>query len=174
MASEDRLNAIKSAIAARLATVTGIGRVHTYLRWAVTDADFLKVAMTGGAINIWQVTRDQTEERWLTTGEVWRAHRLAIFGGYGLMDSSATEHTFQDLIERVARKFRTRDAWTLGGLVESTAPYMGPEASASVLLGARGGIQVSSIEHRMVHSVLVHWAQLTIGIQDLPERLVDD
>jgi hypothetical protein len=173
MASEDRLNAIKTAIAARLSTVTGIGRIHTYLRWAVQDADFLSLAMTGGVINVWQISRLNTEERWLTTAEVWRAHTIAIYGGYGLMDSNATEETFQNLVERVANRFRSRSAWTLDGLVESTAPYMGELASTSPTLGARGGIQVQSVDHRMVHGKLVHWAELRLGIQELPELLTD-
>lgn len=173
MASEDRLNAIKAAIATRLATVTGIGLIHTYLRWAVQDADFLKLAMTGGVINVWQISRVNTEERWLTTAEVWRSHTLAIYGGYGLLDASATEETFQNLVERVANRFRSRSAWTLDGLVESTAPYMGELASTSPTIGARGGIQVQSIEHRMVHNVLVHWAELRLGVTDLPELLSD-
>jgi hypothetical protein len=175
MASEDRLNAIISAVATAIRGVTGIGHVHPYLRWAISDANFESLAVTGGVVNLWQVTRTDTEERWLTAGQVWRAHTIAIYGAYGLLDSEGTERTFQALVERVATRFRSRPMWSLNldAVVESTAPYMGALASTSERLGARAGIQVQSIEHRNVSNKLVHWCQLNLGVQETPEALTD-
>ena len=175
MASEDRLQAIISAVATALRGVTGIGQVHNYLRWAIHDANFETLGVSGGTVNLWQVTRLNTEERWLTTGQVWRAHTIAIYGAYGLMDSDATERTFQALVERVANRFRSRTMWGLGieSIVESTAPYMGSIASTSEMLGARGGIQVQSVEHRNLNNKLVHWTEMHIGVQETPEGLAD-
>lgn len=172
MASEDRLNVIMSAVATRLQGVTGIGQVHTYMRWASSEVAFQELSMTSGVVNFWQIARIRTQERWLTTGEVWRAHTLAIYGGYGLLDASATERTFQNLVERVCAKFRSFDGWTLGGLVESTAPYIGELASANVLQGAVGGIQVEQVAHVEKMNKLLHWADLRLGVQDIPQALI--
>jgi len=175
MASETRLQMIISAVATAVRGVTGIGQVHNYLRWAISDANFETLGVSGNVVNLWQITRLNTEERWLTTGQVWRTHTIAIYGAYGLMDSDATERTFQALVERVANRFRSRTMWGLGidSIVESTAPYMGALAATSELLGARGGIQVENIEHRNLHSKLVHWCQLNLGVQETPEGLAD-
>lgn len=173
MAAEDTLNGILTTVANTLSAVTGIGRVHTYVRWAMTSADFEAMAVTGGVINAWQVYRKSTEERWLTTGEVWRAHLLAIEGAYGVADAQESERTFQGLIERAAKRFRTWPMVSLNDTVESIFPGFGPMSSSSVLLGARGGLQVENVEHREWNSKLVHWAQLQLGVQELPSRLTD-
>jgi hypothetical protein len=169
MASEDRLNTIISAVESRLSTVTGIGKIHNYVRWATREEAFNEFAFTNGAINFWQLTRVNTQERWLTGREVWRVHTIQILGIYGLLDEVASERTFQNLIERVAAKFRTRSAWTLDGQVESIAPYMGELSGVSVMQGAIGGIQVVSVDHRMVNQKLMHGADLRLGVQDTPE-----
>jgi hypothetical protein len=171
MASEDRLNTIIAQVVTRLQGVTGIGQVHNYMRWASSEQAFNELALSSGVVNFWQVTRVTTQERWLTGREVWRGHTLRITGGYGLVDATVTERTFQNLVERVAAKFRSYDAWTLGETVESLAPYIGELASASVLQGAIGGIQVQEVGHVEKLNKLLHWAELRLGVQDKPETL---
>lgn len=173
MASEDVLNGIISRVVSTISQVTGIGKVHPYMRWAISDADFTHLAVTGGRVNIWQVTRTQTEERWLTTREIWRAHTLAIYGAYGLLDSENTEATFQALVERVAARFRRRTQLTLNETVESLAAYHGGMAGVSVPVGAIAGVQIQSVDHRTYHNQLVHWGELKLGVQEAPQIMQD-
>jgi hypothetical protein len=174
MASEDRLNAIIDAIATRLSAVTGIGRVHKYMRWSTEqafDSIALATSTTPPIVNFWQVTRLSTQERWLTTREVWRAHTFGVYGAYGLLDANATETTFQNLLERVAHKFRSHAAWTLDGTIESLAPYIGDMASASPLQGAIGGLQILQVAHVEKQNRLMHWADCRLGVQESPQVL---
>jgi hypothetical protein len=174
MGSEDPLNSILTNIAAQISAVTGIGKVHLYMRWAISEGNFETIAVTGGRVNVWQVTRTSTEERWLTAGEVWRSHQLTIYGAYGLLDAPpGTEGQFQALVERIATRFRTRSMLTLNDTVEAIAAYHGAMAGVSTPVGAIAGIQVQRIEHRTYHNKLVHWCELGLGIQETPQRLID-
>lgn len=149
--------------------VTGIGQVHEYLRWAVNDKDFQTWAVTSQHVNVWQISRLTTEERWLTTGEFCRAHLFAIYGAYGSRDSDASEQTFQTLVERIAGRFRTDAARTLNETVETIAPSSGDVSGQSMDAGAIGGVQVTTIEHRMLRDHLVHWCELRLGVQEFPQ-----
>lgn len=168
--SEDKLNTIITALVTRLSAVTGMGQVHRYMRWS-TEQAFDSIAVTGGVVNFFQVSRLSTQERWLTTREVWRAHIFGVYGAYGLLDESATEITFQNLLERVAAKFRSHSAWTLDGVAESLAPYIGEMASASPLQGAIGGFQIIQVAHITKNNRLLHWADCRIGVQEPPDIL---
>lgn len=152
-----------------ISSVTGIGRVHTFKRWGATDKDFEAFAATGGRINAWFISRQSTAERWLTTGEFNRAHVFALQGVYGLKDAEATEETFQALVDRVAGRFRSDAGRTLNDTVESLAPSFGEIAAQSEVAGAEGGLQITAVEHRMFHDILVHWAECRLGVQELPE-----
>ena len=151
-----------------MASVTGIGQIFTYLRWAGTDKDFQTFGVSAGKVNVWQISRKTTQERWLTTGEYNRVHTFAIYGAYGLKDATRTEEDFQILIDRIAGRFRTSTARTLNYTVESLAPSFGEISAQSESGGAEGGVQVTSIEHRELHGLLVHWVELHLGVQEVP------
>ena len=163
------ITGIATQIKNLISPVTGIGQVFTYLRWAGTDKDFQTFAVTGGAVNLWQITRKSSAERWLTTGEFNRAHVFHLYGAYGLKDSTGTEETFQVLVDRVCGRFRSDTARTLNDTVESLAPAFGELSAQSEAGGAEGGLQVVSIEHREFHGILVHWAECHVGVQELPQ-----
>jgi hypothetical protein len=74
-----------------------------------------------------------------------------------LDDANASEKTFQDLIEGIREKFRTK--FDLNGSCEST--YLD-----STYEGGKVGIQVKMIEMRTFGSVLCHYCELQLGAQE--------
>ena len=152
-----------------ISSVTGVGKIHTFKRWGATDKDFETFAATGGKINAWFITRVSTAERWLTTGEFNRAHLFHISGAYGMKDADATEETFQVLVDRICGRFRSDSGRTLNDTVESVAPSFGEISAQSESGGAEGGLQVTSVGHADFHGILVHFAELHLGVQEYPQ-----
>ena len=100
---------IRDEIKAQLESVTGIGTVHDYRRWAVRE-DTLAVLFKPAAqamLHAWQITRLKTPEEYSSTNKASR--RIYTFEIEGIMshkDADATERTFQDMVEAICAKFR--------------------------------------------------------------------
>ena len=137
---------IRAAIVAKLSAVPAIGVVHDYERYAKSEAEFrrLYVSEIGGQqlLRGWYARRIAAREAMGIVGVVMCVNDWRIVGYHGLDDATASEKTFDTLIESVCTAFRTDP--TLGDVVGDLrdlisggddSPYgMQIEDSAPVLL----------------------------------------
>ena len=140
----------------RMTVVTGIGRVHSYWRWAHQDSDFNSIGITGSHVNFWQIRRRASSEKWLTSFQYERSHDIEFFGAYSLKDNTPSEPVFQGIVERVANIFRSTTGKTLGDTV------------SSLVDGAQGGLQIQSIQEEIVFNILCHVCRARLRVRELP------
>jgi hypothetical protein len=142
---------IRTQIYTILSSVTNIGKVYDYERWANDWATFINFFKTtiGGIDQIrgWEISRRSAPEKQVGissgTGKYERAHSFVIRGYLGVKDADATEKTFNALIEAIATAFRGNRK--LNGTAER-----------------HDLIQTDIIEPRMFGSVLCHYAELSL------------
>lgn len=143
-----RLTSIREQIKAILEGVSGIGVVHDYQRWSATWEKFLDhFKDPDGKINGWVFTREKTPATCESATHESRVHSFKIRGYYGLKDEDATELTFQDLIENISAAFRAKR--TLNSTAEDSGPF-----------------QVDLVEPRLFGSVLCHYCELTLEVEE--------
>lgn len=146
------VEAIRAAIAAKLATVPNIGRVHDYQRYdqAATGMQGLYLTTVDGAEQLrgWFVSRVATREDSPALGRYVAVHTWQIRGYLALADAAATEKTMDALIEALRDAFRADE--TLGGAVDST------------VLDEGAGLQLDEHVPVMFAGVLCHMARLTL------------
>lgn len=146
------LTAIRAAIKAKLLTVTGIGQVHDYERYAKTNNELAALYASGGRLLGWHFYREATAEEDLNNGEVRRLFQWKLRGFMSLDDDDASGILFDNLVELIATAFRTDP--TLGGVClanKNLDHEFGPS-----------GIQVDSITPVMFANVLCHRAELSL------------
>jgi hypothetical protein len=153
---------IRAQIKTILESVSGIGIVHNYQRYANDWNTILSLFRpTGkGVINGWMISRSNTPERIITLGQVDRAHSFLIRGFYSHDDVSASEIIFQALLDSVQAAFRKN--LDLNGSCDNTSPEFGEGSGMS-------GLQIKTIDLRMFGSVLCHYCELTIGAVELAD-----
>jgi hypothetical protein len=141
-------SAIRTAIYNIVSNVTDIGKVYDYERWA-KDWDvfinFFKATVNGvGQIRGWEIGRKPpiTEDYSCT-----KKHTYFIRGYMAVKDSSATEKTFNALIESIAAAFRA--------VKDLNNSAMGHDL-----------IQVEALDTRMFGSVLCHFTELTLTVYE--------
>ena len=135
-----------------LETVTDIGEVHDFVRSTYFWDEFFtahKNSQNGGQILTWEITRTATaQELWGVGGVVdnyKRTHSFTLIGRMSLQDSSATEKTFQALVDAVQDKFV--GDFDLNGTILPVDPP--------------NEIQIKSVGHASFAGILVHQAILT-------------
>lgn len=153
---------IVESIKSVMSAVTGVGKVHSYRRYAVNEAAFKTLAATSGQMNFWQIWRASTSERWPNTYQYQRTHSIAIQGYLGSRDEHVSEHSFQMMIERIAARFRLATNRTLGNTVLSIAAP-----------GGAGGFQIQSVEHGMPYGILAHSCRAQITVVEHPSEFAD-
>lgn len=145
--------AIRAAIVARMNTVADVGSVFDYQRYEPRVdalASMYRVTIGGQPqIRGWFVTRVSTEERSPAIGRWQTLHTWRIRGYMSLDDASASEKTFDGLIEALRDAFRADD--TLGGAVAST-----------VIEGGDAGLQLTEHAPVIFAGVLCHSAELRL------------
>jgi hypothetical protein len=146
------LESIKNVIAG----VTGVGNVYTYRRDTRQDVDFQRLNVTGAKVNFWDIARTSSEERWPNKYQFQRTHTFAIRGFYAVKDASATELTFQTIVDRMQNRFRLPANRDLGGTVESLAR------------GEQGGLQVQSVAYGNAHGALCHTLEGRLQVTENP------
>lgn len=152
------LATVRAAILATLQGVSGIGRVHSYERFAKDqDAFRLLYRDTDGRIRGWWFDRLSTREVDLDVATVRRIHTWRITGYLALDDAEATGEALQDLVEAIATAFRTDR--TLGGTVLDIRDM--------TLDDAPSGIQIEGMEPILFAGVLCHRAQLRLVTETL-------
>ncbi|MBI1386283.1 MAG: hypothetical protein GC150_15360 [Rhizobiales bacterium] len=144
---------IRGAIAAKIAAVAGVGKVHAFERYAKGESDLRSMYVTDGVLAGWYVRRIATRELSPHPGRsiVW--HRWRLGGFKGLLDAETTEIAFDETVEAIRAAFRVDD--TLGGLVTTCTE---PEGD-----GALAGVQLDDSGPVMFCGVLCHAARLSLS-----------
>jgi hypothetical protein len=144
-------SAIRTQIFSILSGVSDIGKVYDYERWAADWVQFINLFKTTidgeDQIRGWEIGRKSAPEKIFTMGLNLRDHAFVIRGYMRVNDASASEKTFNALIEAIADAFR--DNFTLNGAAES-----------------HDWIQVDTIEFRLFGGVLCHYAELSLIVHE--------
>ncbi len=144
--------AIRAKIKSIMDTVTDIGKVHDYERWTADWSQFLNLfkANIGGKDQIrgWEILRKSAPAEYIDNVEEMTKHLFIVRGYMGVQDASATEKTFNVLIEAVRAKFRFN--FTLDGLCELAGP-----------------VSVDLVEVRSFGGTLCHYCELSLPAQEL-------
>lgn len=145
-------SAIRAKIKTVLESVTGTGKVYGYQRGIHSEKVILSDYVSGGILNAWTVSRDNTEESkavlglGVSLGQSIK-YKYGIEGYYALKDSSATEGTFSSLIGTIASTFRAKP--NLDGVCFR-----------------HNYIQVQELGHRTVCDVLCHYTKLILEVEE--------
>jgi hypothetical protein len=142
------LAAIRHELVAIIEGVTGIGKVHNYLRWSDKYSTFLNLFKDDNdKINGVMVTRDKTDEEYSGGGRTSeREHNIKIICIYGLEDGEQTEIYFQDtIVEGICAKLRAQKT------LNNRTAFLGPP-------------QVKVVEPRKFGNVLCHYAEITVSV----------
>lgn len=143
---------IRTQVKTILEAIPDIGRVHDYDRWEIDWDEFLTLfkATVGGTDQIrgWTVHVQSDGSSYPGTNNVGQFEHLFLLRGYlGLQDSSATEKTFDDLVEAVQQAFMGN--YTLNGSAMNTDPP-----------------QIVLKEVRQLSDVLVHYAEIQLRVKE--------
>jgi hypothetical protein len=145
--------AIRAAIVAKVSAVANIGAVFDYQRYeprADALASLYRVNIGGqDQIRGWWLSRVSTEERSPALGRWQTVHTWRLRGYMSLDDATASEKTFDALIESLRTAFRTDD--TLGGVVAST-----------VMDDGTAGLQLTEQVPVLFAGVLCHSADMRL------------
>lgn len=134
-------------------TVTDIGKVYDYERWAANWNDFINLfkSVAHSQIRGWEISRKAAGIKkaaiGTSIGSYLKDNDFVIKGYMAIDDSAATEKTFNTLIEAVEAKFRSN--MTLNGAAKD-----------------HDYIQVRVIDSRMFGSVLCHYAELYLKVYE--------
>lgn len=146
--------AILDDIAAKLATVTGIGIIHKYERQVADQAKFILLFKDStGKICGWEITRRSATEH--QRGAYYRHHQMVLKGYMGLQDAAETSIAFQELCDEVCAVFR-------GAEPETAAPWYYNNGDDETAAPA----QVEAINDRMFGSVLCHCAEIAVSVTE--------
>lgn len=140
---------VRTKIKAVIESVPNMGIVHTYERWAADWVKFIALfkAPTGEILG-WEISKGAAPGTYLNTVEEEVSHKYLIRGYMGLQDAAETELLFNEKIEAMRDAFRSD--MTLGGLNELPK-----------------GFDCRLIEPRSFGSVLCHYAEIIIEIQEV-------
>lgn len=144
---------ILAQIKTYLAAVTSIGNVYDYSRNLKTIETFLSSFKSGDYIKGWWIGRSKSIEPIIDDiGNNSRTHTFIIRGIMSYDDASASEKTFQSLVESICDAFRGK--YNLNSTCFSASP-----------------INVDVVEVRMFGmgggEMLCHFAELRIEAQEL-------
>lgn len=143
---------IRTEIFNILSSVTDIGKVYDYDRWA-TDwsafINFFKTIIAGKEhIRGFEIIRTSAPAAYDDNAEETTTHQYRIRGYMSLKDADATEKTFNNLIEAIRDKFRFN--FDLNGKCEFAGP-----------------VSVDVVDVRTFGSVLCHYCELTLPVREL-------
>ena len=144
--------AIRTQVKAILQGVANIGQVHDYDRWEIDWDDFLVLfkSTIGGTDQIrgWTIHSQSEVSSYPGTNNVGQFEHLFLLRGYmSLKDASATEKTFDDLVEAVQKAFLGN--YTLNGSAMNAEPS-----------------QVVVKEVRQLSDVIVHYAEIQLRVRE--------
>jgi hypothetical protein len=127
-------------VAAIVGAVEGSGLVHSYTRNTPQWEQFLRYFLApDGRINGWQITRRSAA----TATQRWQ-EGYQLVKVFGMRDADATDLTFQQNLDDVAREFVQGRDLTFGSVAE--------------------GFRITGIEERMFGGTLCHVAECEITV----------
>lgn len=109
---------IRAQIKAILETVSGIGAVYDYERYARSLGDYFAMMTKSGSttVNGWIIHRERTVSQKATlgiNGQIERTHTYRIAGLHDLDDATGSEKTFQGILDGIFEQFKANP--TLNG-----------------------------------------------------------
>ncbi len=134
----------------RLLQVEDIGAVHDYIRHTRFWDEFFKRHVRDQRVRTWEFSRTSQSSEFDGLGVecVFRdSPQVLVIGREGVHDASASEHGFQDLVDRVLAGFRS-DTLFEGAVIVPVPP------------------QLESLEHATYGGVLVHEARITLTLNE--------
>jgi len=143
---------IRAAIKSVMESVPGVGAVYDYLRWTADPATYEALFVSGGHVRFWTISRASVDDARRYTEQVDEVHTVVLRGYLGLDDASASEKTFQDLVDSV--RAALRENYTLGGAAWNSGPEMH-----------------TAVEHRQFGDVLCHYCEITFPVRERKDRL---
>ena len=99
---------IKAQIKIILQGVSGIGAIHTRRRYSRSRAVFKELMTSGGKVNGCMVYRVATPAKRVEVPTVRRYHHFRIDYLYELNDETASEDTFQALLDAIFDAFKSK------------------------------------------------------------------
>lgn len=146
---------ILTDIKTKMESITDIGKVYDYERYSTDMATFInlfKVVISGvEQIRGWEISRFAVTEH--KTGAYFRHHKFRISGYMGLKDSTATDKTFQQLVDAVSDKFRNSQGGSSWDYKDGDNPQNSP-------------VQVPVIDVRTFGSVLCHHSEIILSVTE--------
>lgn len=109
---------IREAIAAKVAGVPNIGKVHEFERFAKGEKDFRVMYEHNGQIRGWNIRRISRSETSTALGLSNVINKWRISGFVSMSDADQSELAFEGLLEDLCAAFRADE--TLGGVVTGT------------------------------------------------------
>lgn len=146
------LVATRAAIVALLGGVTGIGRVHSFERYASNERGLRALYEIDGRLEGWFVRRLRTRVTAPALGIRTVIHTWRIRGYRALDDDTQSELAFDAELELIRAAFD--ESTTLGGVCETTH-VDGPDGPA--------GIQIEEHAPVLFAGVLCHGARLALN-----------
>lgn len=137
--------AIRTAIVARLNSVSGIGVVHAYERYAADLAKLKTLYCPTGETTIrgWFVRRFRTNESGNIQSRTVEQIRWRIQGMMAVNDAAASELTFDELIESVRDAFAQDE--TLGGTVDQCSEPGNEDGESCIQLDDAGPVMFGGV-----------------------------
>jgi len=148
-------SSIRAQIYSILSSVTDVGKVYDYERWAADWTTFVNLfkSTIGGVDQIrgWEIGRRSVKEQRITLGIASsgneKVHGFLIRGYMRVNDAEASEKIFNALIEEIATAFRSNKK------LNDTARD-------------HDFIQAEIIEFRLFGGVLCHYAELSLTVYE--------
>lgn len=145
---------VRAALSARLSAISGVENVQPYHRLVSTGVDdpsFRSLFVNGSNdLHAWRFTRTSVAQTLCSDHDdtVKRTHSIEIECYRGIVDDSATENTFQDLLDTVLTNLNDGDR-TLGGVcITHSLP------------------QVERVVAGSFYNVLCHIAVITLQVEE--------
>lgn len=143
------ISSIRDAIKAVMDTVTDVGQVQSFERFAKRTSAFKDFYLYQGQIRGWHIRRMRTPASSGGIGLYDEIYNWQLRGFMSLSDENKSERDFDELIERVVLVFRDND--TLNGTV------------TTCIVAETAGVQVERTGHVMLAGVLCHEVVLTLN-----------
>jgi len=136
------LGIIRTKIKTKLEAITDIKNVYDYKRYCNDWATYQDLFVKDDKVNTWEIERTS----FAATGHGGngnvedKTHNFIIRGFYSVLDSLATEKTFQDIVEAIVSDFI--DDPTLGG----TAKQVHYPITGELRIGKLGNVMCHIVE----------------------------
>ena len=140
---------IRAAMKSTVGGVADIGVVHDFERYTESESAFKTFFVSDGEVLGWIIRRVGRKVTSPGIGRYVMTNKWRITGYMSLDDDTATEKTFDDLLDAIAAAFLADD--TLGGVVASVIT---PDNVAGAQLDQSGPV--------LLAGVLCHSARLTV------------